>query len=80
MRTFLWLVGAPFGVAALVTAVAGPRLDVARACTCSSDGTWVVEDVTVEGAPADFPTSGHLYPDRLHLWGEGFELDLVYAP
>lgn len=80
MRRLVWLVIAPFGGAALLTALMGPRLPTAHACSCVNDQFWVVEDVTVEGAPADFPTDGHLYPDRLHLWAEGFQVDLEYAP
>ncbi len=80
MRTFVWLVAAPFAGAALWTALIGPPLSGAQACSCVPDEFWVVEDVTVTGAVADFPTDGHLYPDRLHLWAEGFLLDLEYAP
>lgn len=84
MRTFTWLVVAPFLGAALLTAAlltAGfepvPR---AFACDCVGDGFWVVEDVSVEGADAPWPEQGHLYPDRFSLWAEGTSLEISYSP
>jgi len=80
MQRLVWLVLAPFVGAGIVTTLVGPRLHAAHACSCVPDQFWVVEDVTVEGAPAAFPANGHLYPDRLHLWAEGFQVDLEYSP
>ena len=80
MRTFVWLVVAPFAGACLLGLSLGMAWRTAQACECVGDSFWVVQDVTVEGAAADFPTEGHLYPDRLKLWAEGFQLALEYAP
>lgn len=80
MRRLIWLVVPPFIGGALLTALFGPSLPSALACECVGDHFWVVEDVTITGADADWPKNGHLYPDRLNLWAEGFRLDLEYAP
>lgn len=80
MRRLVSIVAAPFVGAALLTAMVGPQLPIAHACECVGDSFWVVEDVTVTGAAADFPTEGHLYPDRLNLWAEGVRLDVGYGP
>lgn len=80
MRTLFWLVLAPFLGAAVVTLMSGHSLPSARACECGGDSFWVVEDVAVQGAVADWPAEGHLYPDRLQLWAAGFHLELDYDP
>lgn len=80
MRRLVLVVVAPFVGAALLTAMVRPQPPIAHACECVGDGVWVVEDVTVTGAAADFPTEGHLNPDRMSLWAPGVRLDVVYGP
>lgn len=80
LRTLIRLVLAPFLGAALITTLFTQPLPVAWACECVGDAFWVVDDVTVQGADAPWPKDGHLYPDRLSLWAQGFKFDLEYTP
>jgi len=59
---------------------AGIRLR-AHACECVPDGFWVLERALVEpGDAAIWPQDGHVYPDRVSLWGPGQNLNLRYTP
>jgi hypothetical protein len=67
-------------VAFLIGLGAGVRLR-AHACDCVPDGFWVLGDPMVDANDAAlWPPSGHVYPDRLSLWGHGQGLALEYAP
>jgi hypothetical protein len=51
---------------------------VAKACDCASDAFWVLGDVVVDGPAVQWPKDGHLYPDNLNLWAEGFSAKVPY--
>lgn len=67
--------------AGLVAASVFSRLEpVAEALDCVPDEYWVVDEVVVEGEAVPWPGDGHLYPNQLSLWTDGYSVDVEYAP